>query len=51
MHVDGDLGFAQLYEEICAVTKTYSHSSDAAILDFNRSKNRYTNILTCKLNK
>lgn len=48
MHVDGDLGFAQLYEEICSVTKNYSYTSDVALLDSNRSKNRYTNILTCK---
>ncbi len=51
MHVDGDFGFAQLYEEITAVTKNYSYSSDISLLEANRLKNRYSNILTCKLTK
>ena len=50
MHVDGDFGFAQLYEEITASTKIYSYSSDISLLECNRMKNRYSNILTCKFN-
>ncbi len=49
MHVDGDFGFAQLYEEITASTKMYTYSSDISLLECNRMKNRYSNILTCKL--
>ena len=47
MHVDGDFGFAQLYEEITAATKSFSYSSDVSLHEFNRCKNRYSNILTC----
>jgi protein tyrosine phosphatase len=48
MHVDGDFGFAQLYEEITATTKSFNFSSDISLHESNRCKNRYSNILTCK---
>jgi len=45
MHVDGDFGFVQLYEEITNAVRTYLFSADVSQMDSNKSKNRYSNIL------
>ncbi|CAF3684143.1 unnamed protein product [Rotaria sordida] len=46
MHKDGDFGFVRLFEDICEVSKTYTFPADVSQLEYNKSKNRYTNILT-----
>jgi hypothetical protein len=45
MHVDGDFGFVQLYEEITSSVRASMFSADASLLDANKSKNRYSNIV------
>lgn len=45
MHVDGDFGFVQLYEEITNAVRGYLFSSEISMLDINKCKNRYSNIL------
>ncbi len=46
MHVDGDFGFAQLYEDISNATRFYAYTSDVSLVEANRYRNRYSNILT-----
>ncbi|UJR31355.1 hypothetical protein I4U23_018851 [Adineta vaga] len=46
MHKDGDFGFVRLFEDICEVSKSYTFPADVSQLEYNKSKNRYTNILT-----
>ncbi|CAF4332523.1 unnamed protein product, partial [Adineta steineri] len=48
MHKDGDFGFVRLFEDICEVSKNYTFPADVSQIDYNKPKNRYTNILTCK---
>ena len=45
MHVDGDFGFVQLYEEITNAVRAYMFSADISLLDINKCKNRYSNIV------
>lgn len=45
MHVDGDFGFVQLYEEITNAVRGYLFSSEISLIDSNKCKNRYSNIL------
>ncbi|CAF1307408.1 unnamed protein product [Adineta steineri] len=46
MHKDGDFGFVRLFEDICEVSKNYTFPADVSQIDYNKPKNRYTNILT-----
>ena len=42
--------YSILFKDICEVSKTYTFPADVSQLEFNKSKNRYINILTCKYN-
>ncbi|CAF3333766.1 unnamed protein product [Rotaria socialis] len=46
MHKDGDFGFVRLFEDVCEVSKTYTFPADVSQLEYNKARNRYTNILT-----
>ncbi|CAF0915091.1 unnamed protein product [Didymodactylos carnosus] len=46
MHKDADFGFIRLFEDICETSKGYTFTADVSQLDYNKIKNRYTNILT-----
>ncbi|CAF0998359.1 unnamed protein product [Adineta steineri] len=46
LHKNNDFGFIQLFEDICESSKTYRFSADTSQIEFNKSKNRYINILT-----
>lgn len=45
MHVDGDFGFVQLYEEITNAVRTFMFQAEISLLDANKCKNRYSNIV------
>jgi hypothetical protein len=47
MHKDNDFGFIQLFENICESSKISTFSADIAQIEYNKSKNRYMNILAC----
>ncbi|CAF0736152.1 unnamed protein product [Didymodactylos carnosus] len=46
MHKDADFGFIRLFEDICEISKSYTFTANVSQLDYNKIKNRYTNILT-----
>lgn len=49
LHVDGDIGFSKEYDIIQEESINFDFSTEASQLPENKSKNRYLNIVPCKL--
>lgn len=49
LHVDGDIGFSKEYEIIQEESMNFDFSTESSQLPENKSKNRYLNIVPCKL--
>lgn len=49
LHADGDIGFSKEYDSIQAAYLVDQFSSDVSTHPENKLKNRYLNILACKL--
>jgi receptor-type tyrosine-protein phosphatase gamma len=49
LHADGDIGFSKEYEAIQAASTQEEYTSEHSQHPDNKQKNRYLNILACKL--
>lgn len=49
LHADGDIGFSREYELIQNESITDEHASEHSQHPDNKAKNRYLNIIACKL--
>lgn len=49
LHADGDIGFSKEYEAIQSVSFQGELNSEHSMNDDNKNKNRYLNIVACKL--
>lgn len=50
LHADGDIGFSKEYEAIQSVSFQGELNSEHSLNEENKNKNRYLNIVACKLN-
>lgn len=49
LHADGDIGFSKEYEIIQEESMNFDFSTESSQLPENKTKNRYLNIVPCKL--
>lgn len=49
LHADGDIGFSKEYESIQCASLQEQYTSDISTHPDNKLKNRYLNILACKI--
>lgn len=49
LHADGDIGFSKEYELIQNENMNDAYSSEFSLHPENKTKNRYLNIIACKL--
>lgn len=49
LHADGDIGFSREYEAIQNECITDEHPSEHSLHPENKGKNRYLNIIACRL--
>ena len=49
LHADGDVGFAKEYEALQAAATGDAFAADSSHAEDNKLKNRYHNVVACKL--
>ena len=51
LHAEGNLGFASEFQMVQSLSAQEEFAAEASHLPGNRSKNRYPNVVACKLNQ